>query len=42
MKALIILGYIVGYAFVLAVTLWLGKWCWIRTAAAFRSVFGRK
>jgi hypothetical protein len=42
MKALIILGYIVGYAFLFAVTLWLGKWCWIRTAAAFRSVFKRQ
>lgn len=42
MKALIILGYIVGYAFILAITLWLGKWCWIRTAAAFRSVFKRQ
>lgn len=42
MTVLIVAGYIVGYAFLLAFTYWIAKWCAPIVAGAFRSVFKRK
>jgi hypothetical protein len=41
MIVLQVIGYIVGYAFILAVTVWLIRWGYPITAAAFKSVFKR-
>jgi hypothetical protein len=42
MKVLMVIGYIIGFTIAIGLIGWIMLWCWFRTVAAFRSVFGRQ